>query len=248
MTTPVSHAADERAPWNMLATGFGNWPFFVLTQEMGAYLVGSLDETFNYFAGETVVMQLPEEQRSLVYTLSTPQDLQIPQTVDERQGTLTVSTTDQPGNYQVQAGGSQRRVRRGFSANVPIVATRLDRIGKEELDTLFGPDRYRLARSEDEITRDVQIGRVGVELYPLLIVLVALALGLEHVLANRFYRRDTKVAMETPKPQSLEVPPLPAPPPVVAAASTNGSRFAGGARPPVPPPLPPEPKQPATVG
>ena len=50
-------------PWNMLATGFGNWPFFVLTQEMGAYLVGSCDEQFNYAAGETVVMQLPETQR-----------------------------------------------------------------------------------------------------------------------------------------------------------------------------------------
>jgi hypothetical protein len=248
MTTPVSHAADEPAPWNMLATGFGNWPFFVLTQEMGAYLAGSMDETFNYAAGQTVVMQLPEDQRSLVYTLHTPQDIQIPQTVDERQGTITVTTTDKPGNYQLQAGGSERGVRRGFSANVPSSVTRLDRIDKEDLDILFGDDRYRLARSQDEIIRDVHQGRVGVELYPLLIVLVALVLGLEHVLANRFYRRDVKVAMEVPRPAGLEAPPLPSAAAAVPMPSLNGSRSDGSTRSPIPPPLPTEPKQPATMG
>ena len=117
MTTPVSHAADDRDAWNVLATGFGNWPFFVLTQEMGSYLVGSGDERFNYSAGDTVVVPLPEQERSLIFTLRTPQDLQIPQTVDQKQGTLTVTTTDVPGNYQLQAGGSQGGVLRGFSIN-----------------------------------------------------------------------------------------------------------------------------------
>ncbi|MEX2141395.1 MAG: BatA domain-containing protein [Pirellulales bacterium] len=221
MTTPVSHAAAENNPWNILATGFGNWPFFVLTQEMGAYLVGSGDERFNYAAGDTVVMQLPEQQRSLIFTLQTPQNLQIPQTVDQRQGTLTVTTTDVPGHYELQAGGSEGGIRRGFSTNVPEAVTRLDRITKEDLDALFGAERYRLARNQEEITRDVHLGRVGVELYPLLIVLVALVLGLEHVLANRFYRRNASVTMEVARPASLDV-----------LSST-------------PPPLPPESKQPA---
>jgi hypothetical protein len=212
MTTPVSHTASEPDPWNILATGIGNWPFFVLTQEVGGYLVGSAGEQFNYAAGDTVVIPLPEPQRSLVFTLQTPDKMQIPQTVDQRQGTLMITTTQQRGHYELQAGGSEGGVRRGFSANVPEAVTRLARLAKEDLDALFGPERYQLARNQDEITRDVHRGRVGVELYPLLILLVALALGLEHALANRFYRRNTSVTMEVARPASLDHPPAPPPP------------------------------------
>jgi hypothetical protein len=222
MTTPVSHAASATDPWNTLATGFYNWPFFVLTQEIGAYLVGSGDDRFNYAAGDTVVTQLPEQQRSLIFTLKTPQDIQMPQTIDQRQGTLTVTTTDEPGHYELQAGGSEGGIRRGFSTNIPEAVTRLDRIPREDLDALFGEERYRLARNQEEITRDVHRGRVGVELYPLLIILVALVLGVEHVLANRFYRRNTTVATEVERPASLD-------------------------HPPAPPPLPPTPQQPVAV-
>jgi hypothetical protein len=248
MTTRVSESASVRAEeqWNTLATGIGNWPFFVLIQEMGAYLVGSGDERLNYAAGETVVMQLSEPQRSLIFTLRTPQHLQLPQTVDQRQGTITVTVTDVPGNYQLQAGGSEAGVRRGFSANVPADLTRLERVGTDALDKLFGEDRYRLARSQEDITRDVHLGRVGVELYPLLIVLVALVLGLEHVLANRFYRRDKKVAMEPARPASLAA--TPAPPPLTShSIATNGSPAPKTSPPSSPPPLPTEPKQPAPV-
>ena len=106
----------------------------------------------------------------------------------------------------LQAGGSERRrSTRALAPMFPPQLPRLDRIGPEDLDKLFGDERYHLARSQEEIIRDVHRGRVGVELYPLLIVLVALVLGLEHVLANRFYRRDTKVAMERARPASLDV-------------------------------------------
>ena len=123
----------------------------------------------------------------------------------------------------MQAGGSEGGIRRGFSTNVPEAMTHLERIARQDLDALFGEERYRLARNQEEITRDVQRGRVGVELYPFLILLVALVLGLEHVLANRFYRRNTSVTMEVERPTSLD-------------------------HPPAPPPLPPESKQPAMVG
>jgi hypothetical protein len=249
MTTRVSESANVRADeqWNNLATGIGNWPFFVLIQEIGAYLVGSSDERLNYAAGDTVVMQLPESQRSLIFTLRTPQDMQLPQTVDQRQGTMTVTVTGEPGNYQLQAGGSEGGVRRGFSVNVPAESTRLERIGTDVLDKLFGEDRYRLARNQEEITRDVHLGRVGVELYPLLIVLVAMVLGLEHVLANRFYRRDKKVAMDPTRPAALAA--SAAPPPLTSPGSaTNGSPASKTSPSSLPPPLPTEPKQPATVG
>ena len=76
--------------------------------------------------------------------------------------------------------------------NVPAGATDLARLTRDDLSTLLGKDRFHLSRGRDEIERDVSLGRTGRELYPLLIVLVALALGMEHLLANKFYRRETQ--------------------------------------------------------
>ena len=58
------------------------------------------------------------------------------------------------------------------------------------LDQILGAERYKLARNRDEIERDVGESRVGREFYPYLVVVFVLVLGLEHVLSNRFYRRE----------------------------------------------------------
>lgn len=201
-TTPISDPASD-PEWNMLVAGFENWPIMVLSTEMMLYAVGSTESRFNYSAGDTAVVHVDEKQRLMVFTLRTPQDLNIPLTVDQKQGTITVSTTTAVGNYELRAGASVGGISKGFSVNLPAAATALDRVEPAQLDTMLGEERYRLARNRDEITRDVSLGRVGVELYPGLILAVALILGLEHVLANRFYRRDTSVAMEPQRPASL---------------------------------------------
>jgi hypothetical protein len=204
MTTPVSQTASDPDAWNQIATGFGNWPFMVLSNRMLFYLVGRSDQRANFLCGDTVVMNVPDKHRESVFTLRTPEDLTVPQTVDQRIGSVTITTTQAPGNYQLRAGGSESGVTLGFSANVPGDATVLERVAREELGELLGEERFRLARSREEITRDVNLGRVGTELYPLLILVVAVVLGLEHVIANRFYRRDTSVAAEVPRPASLD--------------------------------------------
>ena len=84
-------------------------------------------------------------------------------------------------------------MRRGFSVNVPAASTDLKRLSRDELTALVGKDQFRLSRGRDEIERDVNLGRTGREMYPLLIILVALVLGVEHLLANKFYRRDPQV-------------------------------------------------------
>ena len=53
---------------------------------------------------------------------------------------------------------------------------------------MFGPVKFHLARTRQQIDRDVSTGRVGRELYPPLILIVALILGLEMFVANRFYK------------------------------------------------------------
>jgi hypothetical protein len=146
---------------------------------------------------------LPREQQHAIYLLSTPAGDVVRQTVDERQRALIVTSTDDPGNYRARAGGSAKGVDLGFSVNLPQEATSLERASDEDLKAAFGDFPFRLARGRDEIDRSVSAARIGQELYPYLIVIVALVLGGELLLANRFYRSDYQT--ENARTASLSV-------------------------------------------
>jgi hypothetical protein len=211
-TTPISDestlsdGANNPDLWNLLTVGSGSWPFMMLANGTMLYLVGSGEERFNYEAGETVVLQLPEEQRELIFSLRTPEGEEYPQSIDPKTGTITITTTALPGNYALRSGGTQGGVRRGFSVNIPAASTNLTRLTREEFTDLLGKDRFRLSRGRDEIERDVNLGRTGREMYPLLIVLVAIALGLENLLANKFYRREPE-GQKPPRAFATAAPP-----------------------------------------
>ncbi len=245
MTTPVSDAASDPQAWNQLATGFQPWPFVMLANEMTLYLVGSGEEELNYSVGGRVVLRLDDNQTQSVFSLAlvgagAGADVSAPLTADQANRTVSVPATTAAGNYRIQAGGTEGGVNRGFSANIPAKATDLTRIKPEALDTLLGAGRYRLAHGREEIDRSVNVGRVGRELYPILICLVALALGLEHLLANRFYRQ--KEAQKTRKRFSdmiaeSQTPAAPAssvaePAAVVVAGAPNSSATASASAPP----------------
>jgi hypothetical protein len=184
MTTPVSDRPSQKDTWNLLPIG---WPFMVLAHQMAAYLVGSGQQQLNYLAGQTAVLPLDTAAQHPSYLLSTPGGLSFPVSAELKRHELPITATDQVGNYRLQAGGSGG-VDLGFSVNYAPDQTRLDRLNDQELSGLFGPVKYRLARTRQQIDRDISAGRVGRELFPPLILVVAVILGLEMLVANRFYR------------------------------------------------------------
>ena len=186
MTTPVSDPADDLA-WNLLPIGRA-WPFLILSNQMTLYLVGAADVEFNYYPGQTAVVPISGDGDRASLVLTTPSDVKTTVPTDAAEETLRITTTDEAGNYALEAGGTRSGVRTGFSVNLPLAQTDLDRIGKEALDRLFGGFPYRVARNRDEIDRDVSEARVGRELFPLIMVLVVVLLAAEQVMANRFYR------------------------------------------------------------
>jgi hypothetical protein len=189
MTTPISDPARPagRPAWNELATGEDAWPCFVLVNEMLVYLVKSGQTRLNLLAGEAAVLPNDPAIYPDRYQLFTP--LEEPQEVQAREGRLTIRFTDNPGAYRLR-GQKAGPLVRGFAVNLPADSSDLSRLEKSRLNELLGKDRYQLARSQEEIDRAVGNDRIGSEFYPLLIVLLATALGLEHVLANKFYRRE----------------------------------------------------------
>jgi len=187
LTTPVSDSPQEN-PWNLLPVGEA-WPFLILVNQMTDYLVGGGDPQLNYLAGQTVALPLDAEaaaRRS--YLLFTPGGLSFPVAVEPQRRRLVVSATEQVGNYRLRSGGTQDGQEFGFSVNYGPDQTRLDRLDDRELSNLFGPVHFRLARTQDQIDRDIRAGWIGHELDPPLIMIVAMILALELLVSNRFYK------------------------------------------------------------
>jgi hypothetical protein len=191
-------------------------PYFTLLNDLALYLVGSGEERLNYAAGDRAMLRLDQDQMQSSFIVANLEqaDEGIKIAADQKKGALSVpdTATATPGNYSVQSGGTVGGVRRGFSANIPAAATSLARIKPDELTALLGVGRFRLAHGREEIDRNVSAGRIGRELYPLLIVLVALVLGAEHLLANRFYRRAPLPEFRPRHVDSLSPAVVPLPP------------------------------------
>lgn len=188
-TTPASEPLQPkgRPCWNELWSGEDAWPWFVLVNESLRYVARLGEGRLNYLAGETVVLQNDAQRHPQTYQAFTPNGEV--QTVTARDDAVTIRFNDRPGTYRLR-GNAAGPVVRGFSSNLPLGATDLGRLPKAELDALFGKDHYQLARSREEIHRVVGQQRVGQEMYPYIVLLLAAALALEQILANRFYRGE----------------------------------------------------------
>jgi hypothetical protein len=186
MTTSVSDPAYDD-PWNLLPTGADPWPFLALASGIADYLSGLGETSLNYLAGQTVVLRLLPEENVTSYVLQLPDASGVRQSLTPGQPDLSIASTEMLGNYRVRAGGREGQLDRGFSVNLPAEVTRLERVPPVELVESLGKDRARVARTQEEIELRVGVGRVGRELFPALIIALALGLAAEQLLANRFY-------------------------------------------------------------
>jgi hypothetical protein len=193
VTTPVSQAASDPEAWNTLATGFEPWPFLILANETLLYAVDHAADR-NVVVGQPAVLALGRRDLPTA-TVRTPRGDDFPVAIDRVRGTVTVTSTLEPGNYSVRAGGGVDGVTDGFSANLDAAATDYRRLSAEDLGAVLGPD-HRLARTEAELVRDVNLERVGTELFGWAILLAAVVMAADWIVANRFYT-PREVAPET---------------------------------------------------
>jgi hypothetical protein len=191
MSTPFSDNATSRHAWNVLPAPpqAEQWPFVILVNKIADYLVGSGEQQLNYFAGTasvTLAIASPTQQR---YVLTRPNgdSATLPPT---EKGELSISSVEQPGNYQVHSVG-EHEPDRGFSVNYSSQVTQLARLTDQELGEMFGPFKPKVARSTEQIVRDVHDSRVGREIYSWLILVVAAVLAIEYVMSNWFYKKES---------------------------------------------------------
>jgi hypothetical protein len=191
MSTPFSDRVSRRDAWNVLpgSAEIGAWPFLILANQVMSYLVGSGEQQLNYFAGTNSVSLSIEGSTPRRYVLARPDGVGTTLPPAEK-AELSISAVEQVGNYQVHVVGEPIEPDRGFSVNLPAQATQLARLTDQELSDTFGPFKPQVARSNDQIVRNVHESRVGREIYPWLIVVVAGLLALEYVVSNWFYKRE----------------------------------------------------------
>ena len=102
---------------------------------------------------------------------------------------ITPERASSPAPYKLAAAEDWET---GFSLNVSEGECQLDRVPKEQIEQLFGP---RIGAGDRGDGRPAQaagrpVGRQPVPLSPWLMILLLLALAVENLLANRFYRRE----------------------------------------------------------
>jgi hypothetical protein len=83
-------------------------------------------------------------------------------------------------------------VRRGFSVNADATASQVARVDDKALRSSFDTPTFQVARTHEELVHKRRTGetRGRVELYPWLLLAVALAVAGENVLSSLFYRRS----------------------------------------------------------
>ncbi|MCI0376285.1 MAG: VWA domain-containing protein [Gemmataceae bacterium] len=186
-TTPL----DSRAPlWNhYLRNSF----YLTLVGLCTNYLAGATDEPqLNFPCGHEPDLALPLAARFPSFTLHGPDTLeQIP--VGEKPNILRLKQLAAPGNYSLdgKSGDDVDKRIAAFSLNVAPAESDLSRVPLRELAAVLGPDAL-VPMDRQASLRDALGGHWNepVELFPWLMMALLVALALENLLANKFYRRE----------------------------------------------------------
>jgi hypothetical protein len=182
----LTTAADLRG-WNDLPR---SWSFIALADQLMQYLSGRNEATFNYLAGQDVVVRADSEPSLTKVLVRKPSGQQLPGAVAAGSNTIRISETDQLGAYDVVSADPQSSFASGFSVNVSAAESDFRRLHSDDLAQMFGEKRVSLARDMETLQRRITTGRLGEEVYPLLLLLALIVFCGEHVVANWFYAEE----------------------------------------------------------
>lgn len=195
LTTSVSSsaAADPQDQWNSLVSLPA---YIVLADQTVRYLSRQSQGTFNYLCGEDAIVRLDPEKPIQQYLLRKPNSQQLPGEIPPGKNSLVVRAVDQLGHYRLLDAAVGSDFQRGFSVNPQPRENVLTPISTAQLDEILGKDRYSRARAFDQLDKKGLGGqRIGLEVFPILMLLMWLVFVGEHLVANRFYDMETSPAV-----------------------------------------------------
>jgi hypothetical protein len=188
-TTAGNLELDDRKQWNRLP---GEWPFFVLVNRLTLLVTGRTDAKFNFSANDNISLENDRERSIADYLLRKPEGAQIPGSAKADSNSIWIEDANELGHYLIKPRGDGQVI--AFSVNHDSGESNFSRTTTADLDNLLGKDRYSLARDVESLTRSVTAGRLGVEVFPLILGIVLILFCLELLSANQFYEADNETA------------------------------------------------------
>lgn len=195
LTTSVSSSTSEdpQDQWNVLPR---RWTYLAFADQTIRYLSRQSQATFNYVCGEDVIVKLDTEHPAQQYLLRKPNSQQLPKEVPPGKNSMVIRAIDQLGHYRLLDAAVGSSFQRGFSVNAAPRENVLTPISTIQLDEILGKDRYSLAREFDQLDKKGLGGqRIGLEVFPFLMLLMWAVFMGEHLVANRFYDAEPSPAV-----------------------------------------------------
>ena len=184
-TTAGNLEIDDQRQWNRLV---GEWPFFVLVNRLALFLTGRTDAKFNFTANDAIEIENDREQPVRDYLLRMPAGAQIPGVVATDSDSIWIEEANELGHYLIKPRLDGRLT--SFSVNHDSGESDFSQATIADLDNLLGKGRYSVARDVESLTRSVTAGRLGVEVFPVILGIVLILFCLELLSANKFYEAD----------------------------------------------------------
>jgi hypothetical protein len=194
-SSAMDNLPDGGSQWNNLPN---EWSFIALLEKLLLHLAGNNELRRNFIAGELIELPIPTDQRFQQFLLQRPGLAQTRGSVEPAQRSIPISDAHEIGHYLLRPFESRSSFSANFSVNPPPAETDLTPINPEQFKALFNSDRVTPIRSPAELQDVVRTGRLGVEIFPVLLGLLLLLLSAEHLMANHFY--DEHSATPAPPP------------------------------------------------
>ncbi len=154
------------------------------------FLTSRTDAKFNFTANDAIVIENDREQPVQEYLLRKPAGAQIPGNADADADGIWIKDVNELGHYLIKPRPEGRQI--SFSINHDSGESDFSRATIADLDNLLGEGRYNVAGDVESLTRSVTAGRLGVEVFPIILGIVLILFCLELVSANRFYEADSE--------------------------------------------------------
>ncbi|MEZ6047974.1 MAG: hypothetical protein R3C11_20840 [Planctomycetaceae bacterium] len=162
----------------------------MLAEKMMDYTSGGNVVPRNYLAGEAIMLSLNEDDAGTNFLLRQPDLKQLPIEADRDNKMLLIRNGEALGQYQILERKNLSTPYFAYSLNIDETESNLEQITTDDLDQLLGSERYQIARSTEELTRQVGLGRIGQEMFPIVLALLFAFFWGEHFIANRFYDHE----------------------------------------------------------
>jgi len=171
--------------WNDLER---SWVYVAMADLYLQVLSRESADNRNFLIGQDLSLSFSPANNKRDFLLRQPDFRQLPYSLPADASELRIKDLAVVGLYDLVPVMGNAEDRRVFTMNHTPEACDLTRLSSDELNGLLGANRYSVDRDLNSLERRLAVGRLGQEVYGLLVSLLILFFAAEQVTATWFYR------------------------------------------------------------